>query len=119
MMDEFIKHINIWQFQEDLLTWYDKNKRELPWREDSDPYKVWVSEIMLQQTKVDMVIPYFERFIRKFPSLYELAAASQEEVLKMWEGLGYYSRAKNLHEAVKEVVEKYDGNVPDDAEKLG
>ncbi|GFZ90338.1 adenine DNA glycosylase [Compostibacillus humi] len=119
MMDEFIKHINIWQFQEDLLTWYDKNKRELPWREDSDPYKVWVSEIMLQQTKVDTVIPYFERFIRKFPSPYELAAASQEEVLKMWEGLGYYSRAKNLHEAVKEVVEKYDGNVPDDAEKLG
>lgn len=111
--------LNISKFQQDLLNWYDKNKRDLPWRKDQDPYKVWVSEIMLQQTKVDTVIPYFNRFINKYPTVYDLAEAEEQEVLKMWEGLGYYSRARNLHTAVREVVENYGGEIPSEPEKLG
>ncbi|HLR51489.1 MAG TPA: A/G-specific adenine glycosylase [Candidatus Avamphibacillus sp.] len=114
-----LRNFNISQFQEDLLNWYDENKRDLPWRKDQDPYKVWVSEIMLQQTKVDTVIPYFHRFMEQFPNVYELASAEEEKVLKAWEGLGYYSRARNLHTAVKEVVSEYDGKVPDNPKQLG
>lgn len=117
-MYQILKNFNTFVFQEDLLTWYDENKRDLPWRKDSDPYKVWVSEIMLQQTKVDTVIPYFYRFMEKFPDVYALAEADEQEVLKAWEGLGYYSRAKNLQSAVKEVVATYDGKVPDNPEEL-
>jgi A/G-specific adenine glycosylase len=84
-----------------LLSWYEKNKRDLPWRRERDPYKIWVSEVMLQQTRVDTVIPYYERFMRRFPTLEDLASASEEEVIKAWEGLGYYSRARNLHAAVR------------------
>ncbi|CCQ94202.1 putative A/G-specific adenine glycosylase YfhQ [[Clostridium] ultunense Esp] len=102
----------------DLLSWYGKRKRSLPWRETRDPYQIWVSEIMLQQTRVDTVIPYFERFMEKFPTLHHLAAAEEAEVLKAWEGLGYYSRARNLHQAVKEVEERYGGVVPDEEEEL-
>lgn len=98
--------------QQQLLDWYQQNKRDLPWRKDKDPYKIWVSEIMLQQTRVETVIPYYNRFIKKFPSLFHLANAEEDEVLKAWEGLGYYSRARNLHSAVKEVVEHYGGKVP-------
>lgn len=101
------------QFQEQLLTWYGENKRTLPWRENQDPYRVWVSEIMLQQTRVDTVIPYFERFTSLFPTLQDLAYADEEKVLKAWEGLGYYSRVRNLQTAVKQVCESYDGKVPD------
>src|SRR5690606_4559838 len=97
-----------------LLSWYEKNKRDLPWRRERDPYKIWVSEVMLQQTRVDTVIPYYERFMRRFPTLEDLASASEEEVIKAWEGLGYYSRARNLHAAVREVVASYGGKVPDD-----
>ncbi|MFD1428126.1 A/G-specific adenine glycosylase [Kroppenstedtia sanguinis] len=97
-----------------LLDWYDRNQRDLPWRESKDPYRVWVSEIMLQQTRVDTVIPYYERFMSLFPTPGALAAAKEDDVIKAWEGLGYYSRARNLHTAVKEVVETYDGVVPDD-----
>src|SRR5690625_1002751 len=98
-------------FQDNLLRWYNENKRDLPWREDQDPYKIWVSEIMLQQTRVDTVIPYFNRFINKYPTVYDLAKADPQDVLKAWEGLGYYSRARNLQHAVKEVVSSYGGLV--------
>jgi len=105
-------------FSEHLLNWYRANKRELPWRKNKDPYRIWVSEIMLQQTRVDAAIPYYERFMERFPTLESLADAPEEEVLKLWEGLGYYSRARNLHAAVREVREKYGGRVPDTPEEL-
>lgn len=104
--------------QQKLLDWYHQNKRDLPWRKDKDPYKIWVSEVMLQQTRVETVIPYYNRFIKKFPSLRHLAKADEDEVMKAWEGLGYYSRARNLHAAVKEVVAKYDGRVPSKHEEI-
>jgi len=119
LIDIILKNFNNFQFQRDLLAWYAESKRDLPWRKERDPYKIWVSEIMLQQTKVDTVIPYFNRFIEKYPTVYELAAADQQDVLKSWEGLGYYSRARNLQNAVREVVAEYDGKVPDNAEDLG
>ncbi len=102
-----------------LLAWYDEHKRDLPWRHEAGaahPYHIWLSEVMLQQTRVDTVVPYFERWIQRFPTLTSLADASQDEVLKAWEGLGYYSRARSLHRAVREVVANYDGSVPDDPE---
>jgi A/G-specific adenine glycosylase len=93
--------------------WFDANRRPMPWREDPGPYRVWVSEIMLQQTQVVTVIPYFERFIKRFPSVESLAAADTQAVLKLWEGLGYYSRARNLLKAAKQVVEA--GKFPESA----
>lgn len=104
--------------QSELLAWYWKNKRDLPWRQNKDPYKIWVSEIMLQQTRVDSVIPYFQRFIGLFPSIEDLANASEEQVIKAWEGLGYYSRAKNLHAAAKEIVFYGDGKIPSDRKSI-
>ena len=101
------------QFRQNLVEWFQKEKRDLPWRRTSDPYKIWVSEVMLQQTRVDTVIPYYNRFLEKYPTLESLAYAPQEELLKMWEGLGYYSRARNLQAGVREVVEKYNSKVPD------
>ncbi|WP_407703026.1 A/G-specific adenine glycosylase [Virgibacillus tibetensis] len=118
-MKKNAQYIDKGSFQQDLLGWYHANKRDLPWRKDQDPYKVWVSEIMLQQTKVDTVIPYFYRFIEKFPTIHALAAAEQQDVLKAWEGLGYYSRARNLQNAVKEVVSSYGGEVPRNPDELG
>ncbi|PWV97302.1 A/G-specific DNA-adenine glycosylase [Paenibacillus cellulosilyticus] len=102
-------------FGRELLGWYDVVKRKLPWRINRDPYRVWVSEIMLQQTRVDTVIPYYERFMQRFPTVQALAEAPEEDVLKHWEGLGYYSRARNLQAGAREVVERYRGIVPDDA----
>jgi len=96
-------------FSHDLLFWYDNNARHLPWRSFPVPYRVWVSEIMLQQTRVETVLPYFERFLNRFPDLETLATASQEEVLRLWEGLGYYSRARNLLKAAREIYSDYDG----------
>jgi A/G-specific adenine glycosylase len=113
-----IDEVNINDFQRDLLAWFSAEQRDLPWRKDRDPYKVWVSEIMLQQTKVDTVIPYFNRFIEKFPTIEALATADEEDVLKAWEGLGYYSRARNLQSAVQEVKAKYDGKVPDSPKEI-
>jgi A/G-specific adenine glycosylase len=104
-----------------LLSWYEKNKRSLPWREHPDPYAVWVSEIMLQQTRVETVIPYFERCMARFPSIASLAAASEQDVLNLWEGLGYYSRARNLHKAAVLICRDFDGRLPanlDDLRKL-
>lgn len=113
-----LEKLDIKKFQNDLISWFEAEKRDLPWRNDQDPYKVWVSEIMLQQTRVDTVIPYFNRFIENFPTIQALSEADEEKVLKMWEGLGYYSRVRNLHSAVKEVIEKYDGVVPNTPEKI-
>ena len=104
--------------QKQLLDWYDKNARKLPWRSDHEPYKVWISEIMLQQTRVESVLPYFERFLDRFPDLASLASAKQDEVLRLWEGLGYYSRARNLHKAAQELMENHNGILPDNAREL-
>ncbi|WP_159888282.1 A/G-specific adenine glycosylase [Paenibacillus puerhi] len=105
-------------FSSELLAWYRRHKRDLPWRRSRNPYFIWVSEIMLQQTRVDTVIPYFHRFIDKFPTVRALAEAPEDEVLKAWEGLGYYSRARNLQSAVREVHERYGGVVPDSKEAV-
>lgn len=104
--------------QADLIGWFEREQRDLPWRKDQDPYKVWVSEIMLQQTRVDTVIPYFHRFIEQFPTIQTLSEADEEKVLKAWEGLGYYSRARNLQSAVREVHEQYGGTVPNTPKEI-
>jgi A/G-specific adenine glycosylase len=103
---------------ERILDWYQKNARSLPWRDHPDPYAIWVSEIMLQQTRVETVIPYFERWMERFPTLEVLANASQQQVLSAWEGLGYYSRARNLHRAAQIVLHEHQGQVPADLEAL-
>ena len=95
-----------------LLEWYRANRRILPWREDPRPYRVWVSEIMLQQTRVEAVLPYYERFLRELPDIPALAAAPEEQLLKLWEGLGYYSRVRNLQKAARAVCEQYGGKLP-------
>ena len=87
-----------------LLPWYDKNKRDLPWRENTDPYRVWVSEIMLQQTRVEAAREHYVRFLRELPDVHALAACSEEKLFKLWEGLGYYSRARNLQKADRKSV---------------
>lgn len=102
-----------------LLDWYRDHARVLPWRDHPDPYAVWVSEIMLQQTRVETVIPYFQRWMERFPTVEQLASASQQEVLSAWEGLGYYSRARNLHRAAQIIVEQYQSEVPSEPEQLG
>lgn len=99
-------------FSTELLEWYERNKRDLPWRRHRDPYFIWISEIMLQQTRVDTVIPYFQRFIERFPTVKDLAEAPEEDVLKCWEGLGYYSRARNLQAAARQVMERHGGVIP-------
>ena len=101
-----------------LLEWFDTHQRWMPWRDLNTPYATWVSEMMLQQTQVVTVIPYFERFMKTFPTVYELAVADEQHVLKMWEGLGYYSRARHLHKAAKIVVSDYAGIIPDDYDSL-
>lgn len=101
-----------------LLRWYARHARSLPWRGTRDPYRVWVSEIMLQQTRVETVIPYYRRWLRRFPTVRALAAASLGEVLALWEGLGYYSRARNLHRAAQMVAAEFRGRVPSDVESL-
>lgn len=95
-----------------VYKWYSKNQRQLPWRETNDPYKIWLSEIILQQTRVDQGTAYYFRFIEKFPTISDLANASEDEVLKLWQGLGYYSRARNLHETAKTIVKNYGGVFP-------
>lgn len=99
---------------DNLLAWYAQNARQLPWRGLSDPYAIWVSEVMLQQTRVETVIPYYQRWMARFPDVESLAAASQDQVLALWEGLGYYSRARNLHRAARIVVEEHGGELPRD-----
>jgi len=106
------------EFSEQILKWYTRQGRKLPWRGSLNPYEVWVSEIMLQQTRVEAVIPYFERWMERFPSIADLAVASEQEVLSVWEGLGYYSRARNLHKAAIIVMEEYGGELPGDLRAL-
>lgn len=101
-----------------ILVWYAHNARQLPWRNRRDPYAVWVSEIMLQQTRVETVIPYFGRWMARFPNIQSLAAAPLQEVLALWEGLGYYSRARNLHMAARLVVDQHDGKIPAEPKAL-
>lgn len=105
-------------FQQTLLDWYDHNKRTLPWRQDHNPYHVWVSEIMLQQTQVQTVIPYYLHFMEEFPTVQDLADAPEDKLMKTWEGLGYYSRARNLQKAARQVVTDYHGKWPSNAHDL-
>jgi len=105
-------------FADDLLRWYKNFAADLPWRRSRDPYLIWLSEIMLQQTQVTTVIPYFVRFTAAFPTVQALAAAQLSDVLKLWEGLGYYSRARNLHKAARQIVAQYGGQFPTDAATL-
>lgn len=114
-MNEFSAAIRA-RVRRSLLTWYRRAKRDLPWRRTRDPYRIWVSEIMLQQTRVETVIPYYERFLRHFPTVRRLASASLGDVLKRWEGLGYYSRARNLHLAAQHIVGALRGQIPRTAE---
>jgi len=101
-----------------LLAWYAQNARNLPWRNHPDPYAIWVSEIMLQQTRVESVIPYFQRWLEKFPDFSTLAQASQQDVLSLWEGLGYYSRARNMHRAAQVIMKEWNGQLPHDPQAL-
>ncbi|MFY9624950.1 MAG: A/G-specific adenine glycosylase, partial [Rhodoplanes sp.] len=105
-----------------LLAWYDRNRRDLPWRarpgEHSDPYRVWVSEIMLQQTTVAATIPYYQRFLARFPTVRALAAADLDEALRLWAGLGYYARARNLHACARAVVDGHGGRFPQELDEL-
>ncbi len=110
LVNELPRNIN--QIRLRTLNWYHHNRRDLPWRGESDPYRIWVSEVMLQQTQVNTVIPYYRRFLAAFPTVHALAAALQEDVLKQWEGLGYYARARNLHRAAKEIVQQWNGHLP-------
>ena len=110
--------INMSEFADKLLAWYKVNRRILPWREDPTPYHVWISEIMLQQTRVEAVREYYKRFLISLPDIASLAAAPEDVYLKLWEGLGYYSRIRNLHKAAQVVMEEYGGELPGDAEDL-
>lgn len=101
-----------------LLQWYQLNKRDLPWRKTKDPYPIWVSEIMLQQTRVEAVKPYYERFLQTLPTIKNLAEADEETILKLWEGLGYYSRVRNMQKAAIQIMEEHDGSFPADYNKL-
>ena len=100
------------EFQKRLLTWFRTHQRDLPWRTSREPYRIWVAEIMLQQTRIAAVMPYYDRFLQYFPTVESLAAAPQQEVLKLWSGLGYYSRARNLHLAAKQIVAVHNGKFP-------
>lgn len=105
-------------FSDKVVEWYKIHKRDLPWRETKDPYKVWLSEIILQQTRVSQGMPYYLNFIQKFPTVHTLAAAAEQDVLRLWQGLGYYTRARNLHKCAKVVVESYGGVFPNNYNSL-
>ena len=109
--------MELW-FSEGLQNWYQKNKRDLPWRKEKDPYKIWISEIILQQTQVAQGLAYYLRFIKKYPRVQNLAKAEEDEVMKMWQGLGYYSRARNLHASAKIISNEYNGQFPTDYAKI-
>lgn len=104
--------------QQNLLLWYQKNKRDLPWRNTDNPYYIWLSEVILQQTRVAQGLPYFYRFVEKFPDIYSLAMAQEDEILKLWQGLGYYSRARNMHASAKFIVTNYNGVFPNSYNEL-
>jgi len=100
------------------MNWYDRRRRDMPWRGAGDPYAVWVAEVMLQQTRVETVRPYYHRWMERFPTVFDLAAAPMDDVLKAWEGLGYYARARNLHRAAQRIVRDYRGEIPDEWDSL-
>lgn len=106
------------KISEIILEWYKKNKRDLPWRFTKDPYKIWISEIVLQQTRVKQGIDYYQKFLRRFPDVSSLAAADEQEVIKIWQGLGYYSRARNLHTASRQIMHSFAGKMPSDYKSL-
>lgn len=110
---------NIENFKDNLLRWFDVEQREMPWRETKNPYYIWLSEIMLQQTQVATVVDYYLRFIERFPTIESLNNAQEDEVLKLWEGLGYYSRARNFHTAIKDVYQNHNSTVPSEPEQFG
>jgi A/G-specific adenine glycosylase len=105
-------------FSDTLLQWYYKNRRDLPWRGTRDPYRIWLSEVILQQTRITQGLPYYEKFIAQYPSVSDLARASETEVLKLWQGLGYYSRARNMHATANTVVKEYNGHFPNTYQEL-
>ena len=105
-------------FVNQLIRWYGHQKRDLPWRETRDPYKIWLSEIILQQTRVNQGMPYYLAFIERYPTVELLAKAPEQEVLRLWQGLGYYSRARNLHACAQTIVEQYHGCFPDTFDEL-
>jgi len=106
------------EFSNDITDWYRENRRSLPWRNTKDPYLIWLSEVILQQTRVNQGLPYYQSFVSTFPTVNDLARAREDTVLRLWQGLGYYSRARNLHRCAKEVAEKYDGVFPSSFEEL-
>lgn len=106
------------KWEEQILIWYQKNKRDFPWRKNSNPYSVWISEIMLQQTRIEAVISYYNRFMKELPTVFDLATVEEEKLLKLWEGLGYYNRARNLKKAAEIIVSKYQGKFPSTYMKL-
>lgn len=114
MIDDF----NLTLLVEPLQQWFTEHARTLPWRSEPTPYHVWISEIMLQQTRVEAVKPYYARFMKELPSVKDLAECSEDRYLKLWEGLGYYSRVRNLHAAAVQIMEEHGGNIPDDYQKL-
>ena len=105
-------------FSKKILVWYHENKRELPWRNTTNPYKIWLSEIMLQQTRVAQGLPYYEKFVAEFPTVFDLANAEEEKILKLWQGLGYYSRARNMHYTAKTIITEYEGKFPGTYQEL-
>ena len=117
LASNLITHLDFqrdYTFPKNLLTWFETHCRQLPWRETEDPYRIWVSEVMLQQTQVKKVLEYYEKFVSRFPDVESLAGAALQELLKTWEGLGYYARARNLHKAAQIVVEDMAGEIPVD-----
>ncbi len=116
--NNFISHKKSKEFSQSLLVWYHDNRRQMPWREEPSPYRIWISEIMLQQTRVDTVIPYFNRFMERYPDILSLASSDEEELLKYWEGLGYYSRIRNIYTTAKNLVQNYQGQLPGTYDEL-
>jgi len=113
-----MKPKDIKRFRKQIVEWYHKHHRKLPWRETDDPYCIWVSEVMLQQTQINTVVPYYQRFLLRFPDVKRLAAADVQDILKVWEGLGYYARARNLHRASGIVLAEHGGDLPDTWEAI-
>jgi A/G-specific adenine glycosylase len=113
-----LKNVELQEFRKALLGWFQEFRRHLPWRKNRDPYRIWISEIMLQQTRVAAVIPYYEKFLSRFPDVQSLASTPQEEVLRLWSGLGYYSRARNLQKAAQQIVAEHAGQFPREREGL-
>lgn len=117
-MSSMRRQAQVVKVRKKILSWYYENKRDLPWRLQKDPYRIWISETMLQQTQVDTVVPYYNRFIKKFPTVRSLGLAKVDEVLSLWSGLGYYSRARSIHRAARQIIEKHNGSVPKDILQL-